>query len=170
MRIENGVSDQVVYFLAAPGITSDFTVNRSRNGSVFVEMTTPTVVELPGVSPSVGVYRLLLDEDMTMDSGNSTESIVFLVQNDGMTDQLLEHELFDSSFALDTVIPELGVATPASTPTIRTALMLLYMALRNKRDTTAAVDEIHNNAGAVIADAAVSDDTVTFSKAKYVAP
>jgi len=72
--------------------------------------------------------------------------------------------------ALDTAIAELGVATPAATPNIRTGLMLLYMALRNKRDTTASMDEIHNNAGAVIADAAVSDDTVTFSKAKYVAP
>ena len=69
--------------------------------------------------------------------------------------------------ALDTAIAELGVAAPVATPTLRTGLMLLYMAIRNKRDTTATSDEIHNNAGAAIADATLSDDTVTFTKTKY---
>jgi len=69
--------------------------------------------------------------------------------------------------ALDTAITELGVAAPTATPTVRTALMLLYMALRNKRDTTSSTDEIHNDAGTVIATATVSDDAVTFSKTEY---
>jgi len=58
-------------------------------------------------------------------------------------------------------------ADPGASPTLKGALALLYMALRNKRDTIATADEIHNNAGGVILTAAISDDTVTFTKGKY---
>ena len=44
-------------------------------------------------------------------------------------DAEVESEVND---ALDTAISELGVAAPTATPTVRTALMLMYMALRNK--------------------------------------
>lgn len=69
--------------------------------------------------------------------------------------------------ALDTTIPELGVGVPAATPTVRTGLMLLYMALRGERTTTATVDSIKNDALTTIATAALSDDTVTFKKGEY---
>lgn len=59
-------------------------------------------------------------------------------------------------------------SVPAATPTLGQAIMLPYMSIRNKRDTTASDDEIHNSAGAVIGTAPVSDDTVTFVKGKYV--
>lgn len=58
-------------------------------------------------------------------------------------------------------------ADPGATPTFAKALALQYMAIRNKRDTTATADEIHNDAGAVVLTAALSDDATTFSKAKY---
>ncbi len=69
--------------------------------------------------------------------------------------------------ALDTAISELGVAAPTATPTVRTALMLMYMALRNKRTTTASADTISNDAGTTIATSTLSDDTVTFTKGEY---
>lgn len=69
--------------------------------------------------------------------------------------------------ALDTAISELGVAAPTATPTVRTALMLLYMALRNKRTTTATTDTISNDAGTTITTSTLSDDTVTFTKGEY---
>ncbi len=69
--------------------------------------------------------------------------------------------------ALDTAISELGVAAPTATPTIRTALMLLYMALRNERTTTATVDTIKNDAGTAICTASVSDDGTTFEHGEY---
>lgn len=69
--------------------------------------------------------------------------------------------------ALNTAISELGVAAPSATPTIRTAIMLLYMALRNRRQTTATADTIQNDAGTTIATATLSDDTVTFTKGEY---
>lgn len=59
-------------------------------------------------------------------------------------------------------------ADPGATPTIEKALMLLYMALRNKVDIdkTAATKEVHNNAGAVVGTKALSDDDTTYSEAK----
>ena len=62
--------------------------------------------------------------------------------------------------ALDTAISELGVAAPTATPTLRTGLMLLYMALRNKSVTqTSGTDalEINNDAGTIIAKKLLTD-------------
>ena len=71
--------------------------------------------------------------------------------------------------ALDTAISELGVGVPTATPTLRTAAMLLYMALRNKLDVqTSGVDalEIHNDAGTLIAKKLLTDDGSDYSEAK----
>ena len=71
--------------------------------------------------------------------------------------------------ALDTAISELGVAAPTATPSIRTGLMLLYMALRNKLVTqTSGTDalEIHNNEGTKIASKSLSDDGADYTEAK----
>ena len=70
--------------------------------------------------------------------------------------------------ALDTVIPELAQAAPSATPTVRTGIMFNYMAIRNKRDTTSVLDEIHDDAGVVISKATLSDDGTTTTKAEYV--
>jgi len=66
-----------------------------------------------------------------------------------------------------TTLAELA-ADPGATPSVDDAIMLLYMALRNQRDTTATSDEIHNNAGTPLLTATLSDDATTFSKSKYV--
>lgn len=58
-------------------------------------------------------------------------------------------------------------AVPGASPTLAQAIALGYMAIRNKRDTTTASDEIHNAAGTVIATATVSDDGAVFSKTNY---
>ena len=71
--------------------------------------------------------------------------------------------------ALNTAIAELGVAAPTATPTVRTALMLMYMALRNKLDVqTSGTDaiEIHNDAGTQICSKAITDDGTDYSEAK----
>lgn len=71
--------------------------------------------------------------------------------------------------ALDTVIAELGVAQPATTPTLRTGIMLMYMALRNRFDTqTSGTDalEIYNNAGTKIAKKLITDASGDYSEAK----
>jgi len=69
--------------------------------------------------------------------------------------------------ATDT-IAELGVGVPAATPTLENAIMLIYMALRNRMDNTANFSEVHNDANGVIAKAALSDDGTTFRRDKLV--
>ncbi len=63
-------------------------------------------------------------------------------------------------------IAELSVAAPAATPTINTALMLIYMALRNKLDVTATFKEVHNDAGTIVTKKALTDDGTTYSEAE----
>jgi len=73
--------------------------------------------------------------------------------------------------ALDTAIAELAVAAPTATPSLRTGLMLLYMALRNKLDVqTSGTDalEIHNDAGTMIAKKLITDTGEDYSEAEMV--
>lgn len=73
--------------------------------------------------------------------------------------------------ALDTAISELSQAAPTATPTIRTGLMLLYMALRNKTTVqTSGTDalEINNDAGTIIAKKLLTDDGSDYSEAEMV--
>ncbi len=65
-------------------------------------------------------------------------------------------------------IAELAQAIPPATPTLTQAVMLLYMALRNKVDVTSTLKEIHNDAGTVIAKKTLSDDGTTYSEAEMV--
>ena len=66
-------------------------------------------------------------------------------------------------------IAELSQAAPSATPTLATAVMLPYMALRNQRLTTATLDKITNDAGTTITKSTLSDDGTVFTKAEYVA-
>lgn len=60
-------------------------------------------------------------------------------------------------------IPELS-GVPASTPTLKQALMFLFMALRNKRTSSATTVQIYNGSGASIASAPQSDNSATYTK------
>lgn len=71
--------------------------------------------------------------------------------------------------AIDTAISELGVAAPTATPTLRTGLMLLYMALRNKLVVqTSGTDalEIYNDAGTKITSKLLTDTGGDYTEAK----
>jgi len=73
--------------------------------------------------------------------------------------------------ALDAAINELSQTAPAASPSLRNAVMLLYMALRNKLDVdTSGADElqIHNNANVVIAKKAITDAAGDYSEAQMV--
>ena len=73
--------------------------------------------------------------------------------------------------ALDTAIPELAVAAPTATPTVRTGLMLMYMAMRNKLIVqTSGTDalELYNSAGTKIAAKVLTDDGSDYTEAKMV--
>lgn len=93
IRIASGTTDQYVYFYAGVTGLSNFTVYRSRNGAAAVAMTTPSVTEVDPVNMP-GVYQLLMDEDMTVGSGNASEHMVFHVTAAGMTPVVIEIELY----------------------------------------------------------------------------
>lgn len=81
-------------------------------------------------------------------------------------DAEVESEVND---AIDTAISELGVAAPTATPTLRTGMMLMYMALRNKLVVqTSGTDaiEIYNDAGTKIASKLITDDGSDYTEAE----
>jgi len=101
MRIASGVVDQYIYFVAVDsgdfvtretGLTT-FTVYRSRNGGAPVAMTTPTINETDTTNMP-GIYELLLDEDMTIDSGDDTQEMVFHITHAGMAPVTRTIELY----------------------------------------------------------------------------
>ncbi len=101
MRIKSGTTDQYIYFVAVDdtdfstretGLTG-FSVVRSRNGSAITSMTSPSVLEMSAGS-APGVYRLLLDEDMTMTAGNDTEEMIFHITHASMAPVTRTIELF----------------------------------------------------------------------------
>jgi hypothetical protein len=63
---------------------------------------------------------------------------------------------------------ELAQAQPASTPSIASAIMLLYMAMRNQLTTTSSEKAVYNDAGTKVAKSTVSDNGTTFTSAKMV--
>jgi hypothetical protein len=101
MRIASGVVDQYCYFVAVDSTDrvtrktglSSFTVYRSRNGGTATAMTTPTVTELSSANMP-GVYSLLLDEDMTIDSGDVEQAMVFHITQASMASVTLAITLF----------------------------------------------------------------------------
>lgn len=101
MRFPSGVTDQYIYFVAvdsADYVTretglSSFTVYRARNGAAAAAYTTPTVAEVSsGNMP--GVYSLLLDEDMTIGSGNDSEEVVLHITQASMAPVTIKYELY----------------------------------------------------------------------------
>ena len=101
MRFPSGVTDQYIYFVAVDatdlktretGLNS-FTVYRSRNGGAAAAFTTPTVNETD-TSNMPGVYELLLDEDMTIDSGDDSQAVCLHITHAGMAPVTLTYELY----------------------------------------------------------------------------
>lgn len=101
MRIPSGVTDQYIYFVAVDSTDlktretglSSFTVYRARNGAAAAAYTTPTVAEVSSANMP-GVYSLLLDEDMTIGSGNDSEEVVLHITQASMAPVTLVFELY----------------------------------------------------------------------------
>ena len=63
-------------------------------------------------------------------------------------------------------LTELSQGIPSATPRPDQAVMLGFMALRNKLDVTSSFKEVHNDAGTVITKKALTDDGSTYSEAE----
>lgn len=101
MRIPSGTTDQYIYFVAVDstdfttretGLTT-FTVYRSRNGGAAAAYTTPTINETDATNMP-GVYELLLDEDMAIDSGDDSQEICLHITHAGMAPVTRTFELY----------------------------------------------------------------------------
>lgn len=94
---------------------------------------------------------------------------VSLTNLGGMSTAMKAEVLVEVNAALDAAISELSQGVPTATPSIRTGIMLMYMALRNKLDVqTSGTDalEVHSDDGTQIAIKLLSDDGSDFSEAK----
>lgn len=56
------------------------------------------------------------------------------------------------------------LAPPVPQPTLENAIMLLYMALRNKTETTGSTFKLYHNDGSVIGQAALTDTGTTLTR------
>ena len=112
-------------------------------------------------------------------TGNLTGSVASVTGNvdgnvTGSVGSLAAQAKLDVNAEVDTAIStttiaELGVGIPVTTPTLTSAVMLVYMALRNKLDVnTDSPDlmEVHNDAGTIIATKTLTDDGSDYSEAK----
>jgi hypothetical protein len=102
MRFPSGVTDQYIYFVAVDSsdlITretglSSFTVYRIRNAaSTPTAYTTPTITEVSSANMP-GVYSLLLDEDMTITSGDHSNEVCLHITQASMAPVTLKYELY----------------------------------------------------------------------------
>jgi len=121
-----------------------------------------TATALSTVSTTIGAAGAGLTE-----AGGTGDHLTAMPWN-AAWDAEVESEVND---AIDTAISELGVGAPTATPTIRTGMMLMYMALRNKTVTqTSGTDalEVYNNAGAIIAKKLLTDDGSDYTAAEMV--
>lgn len=129
----------------------------------------------------LGMYDCILNTTDTNTLGILTlvihEAGALHVRHDYM---VVTTQVYDSLFGTDKLqvdiaevgnsatLPELSVGVPAATPSIEAALMLMYMALRNKLDVTETIKEVHNDAGTIVASKALTDAASAYSEAKMI--
>jgi len=90
----------------------------------------------------------------------------------GMATAMKAEVLAEVNTALDAAISELAQAIPSATPSIRNAVMLMYMALRNQLIVqTSGTDaiQIYNDAGTMIAKKLITDSAGDYTEAKAAA-
>lgn len=154
-RFPSGTTDQYVYFVAVDstdlktretGLTS-FTVYRARNGAAAAAYTTPTVAEVSSANMP-GVYSLLLDEDMTIGSGNKSEETVLHITQAAMAPVTLVYELYRPDVTDGETITVSSGAVSSVTTTA----------------TATAVTTVNGLAAGVITAASIAADAITDAK------
>ena len=113
------------------------------------------------------IGKLLVDNINATISSRSTYAggaVASVTADVGIT-QAAADKVFGAGGA---AMAELAQGIPAATPSPGSAIMALYMALRNKLDVTATTKSVTNDAGTVIFKKALSDDGTTYSEAEAV--
>lgn len=127
-RFTSGTTDQYIYFVAVDSTDyvtretglSSFTVYRARNGAAAAAYTTPTIAEVSSANMP-GVYSLLLDEDMTIGSGNKSEEVVLHITQASMAPVTLIYELYRPDVTdAETITVSSGAVSTVTTTTTAT--------------------------------------------------
>lgn len=127
-RFPSGTTDQYIYFVAVDSTDlktretglSSFTVYRARNGAAAAAYTTPTIAEVSSANMP-GVYSLLLDEDMTIASGNKSEEVVLHITQASMAPVTLVYELYRPDVTEgETITVSSGAVSTVTTTTTAT--------------------------------------------------
>lgn len=109
-QVLSGTTDQVVNFRAPSGLAGVLTVYRKRGTGSWTAMTTPTISEDdPTNAPEE--YSLLMDEDMTISAGKTTELMQFEIKapdSYGMVPVKAEVEIYAN---LEVNVKEMNDAT-----------------------------------------------------------
>jgi hypothetical protein len=172
MRFPSGVTDQYIYFVAVDSTDlvtretglSSFTVYRARNGAAAAAYTTPTVAEVSSANMP-GVYSLLLDEDMTIGSGNDSEEVVLHITQASMAPVTLKFELYRSKITQgETVTVSSGAISTVTTTTTATNVTTVN-GLAAGVITAAAVATGAIDADALAADAGTEIGTAVWASA-----
>jgi len=91
--------------------------------------------------------------------------------NGGRLDLIIDTILADSASLNDTVLAEIATATDIpATPTLRQAVMLVYMWLRNNTQDTATARKVLNDAGTTVLQGTMADNGTTFTQGKLGNP
>jgi len=127
-------------------------------------------VDVGGATQALNTYTFTGGSAVTVGTSryNNDEELVFSTEQTEGTPVTFDWQISRIP-NLDSVIAELGVAAPTSTPSVRTGLMLLYMALRNRVDVdTTGTDalKIYNDAGTQITSKLITDDGSDYSEAE----
>lgn len=126
----------------------------------------------PAGTSDPGLVRIRIHNES---AANATVEIVegYVVANDfirvdesvaGRADASAVATAISDAILTDVAIPELDASPPAE-PTIAEAIGLIFMAMRNRSTSTSTRLKIHNSTGTPIAEAALSDDGSTFTRA-----
>lgn len=153
------------------------TISIYKNGSATQRASSSGITDTPDFDGLTGVHHLSIDLSDNADAGfyaagNDYQVVVAGLTIDALTINAVIAEFSienRSSLRANDVVAELATVVAAE-PTVLEALAWLVMMTRNKRTTTASVDTVHNDAGAAVAEASVSDNGTTFTKEEYAAP
>jgi hypothetical protein len=146
---------------AGASISVDIAAVKTETALIYSKVDTEVAAILAAVDTEVAAIKARTDNLPADPADASDISAAISALNNISSAQVLAQV----NAALDTAIAELA-ADPTATPTVRTALMLLFMNLRNASTTTASTQTIKNSAGSTVLSKALSDDGTTFTAAK----
>lgn len=128
-------------------------------GAAYISLAIAATVSEVG---STGMYELAL----TAAEMNHDQIIIKFTSTNAADQGIIINT--DLSAIKTVSLAELPQAAPTAAPDLEAAVMLLYMSLRDKLDVDSSEMRIHNDAGTVIAKAALSDAAGLFTRAELV--